>query len=461
MDPIVLPPGPSAPRAVQGAIALAAKLPAMRRMRARYGSAFTVDVPIFGRAVVISDPAEIKQLFTTSPALADNLEINLGRVLGPGSLFALEGEAHRKQRKLLVPPFHGRRLATYESIIEEETVRELASWPQSREFATLPSMMRITLNAILRAVFGARGGDLEALRTLLPPFVTLGSRLAVLPIPHADLGRFSPWGRFYAIRRDYDAIIERLISTAEQDPSLDERNDVLALLLQSRYDDGTAMSHAEIADQLLTLLTAGHETTATTLAWAIERLRRHPAVLRRLVEEADAGGSALREAAIMEVQRTRPVIDLTARQVKAESLQLGRWTLPRGQVVLVSIALIHDDDAVFPNARCFDPDRFVDAKPDTYEWIPFGGGTRRCIGAAFAAMEMNVVLRTLLRDFTLLPTDAPDERWHSRGVAFAPAKGGRAVVLRRSPAASPESIGAWHVDWRRTGRQSTPKAPVN
>ena len=215
MDPIVLPPGPSAPRAVQGAIALAAKLPAMRRMRARYGSAFTVDVPIFGRAVVISDPAEIKQLFTTSPVLADNLEINLGRVLGPGSLFALEGEAHRKQRKLLVPPFHGRRLATYESIIEEETVRELASWPQSREFATLPSMMRITLNAILRAVFGARGGDLEALRTLLPPFVTLGSRLAVLPIPHTDLGRFSPWGRFYLIRREYDAIIERLISTAE------------------------------------------------------------------------------------------------------------------------------------------------------------------------------------------------------------------------------------------------------
>jgi cytochrome P450 family 138 len=431
MTAVTLPDGPSLPRFVQGGMALAAPLWMMRRLRERHGSAFTIDVPIFGKAVVISDPAEVKQLFTTSPEIADNLDINLGRVLGPNSFFAISGDAHKKQRKLLVPPFHGRRLRAYEAIVEEEAVREMTTWPEGREFVSLDSMMRITLNAILRAAFGADGTELAALRELLPAMVKLGSRLAVLPIPRTDLGRRSPWGRALGYRREYDAIVGRLIAAARQDPQLDERNDVLALMLQSRYDDGSGMSRDEIADQLLTLLTAGHETTATTLAWAVERLRRHPAVLRRLADEADAGGSDLREATILEVQRVRPVIDRTARQVRVPSMRLGRWTLPKGQVVLVSIYLIHTDEALFPNARSFDPDRFAGTRPDTYHWVPFGGGVRRCIGAAFAHMEMNVVLRTMLRDFTLEPASERGERWHSRGIAWCPAKGGRAVMRRR------------------------------
>jgi cytochrome P450 len=308
----------------------------MGRLRERHGSAFMLNVPIFGKAVVISDPAEVKQMFMTSPEIADILDINLGLVLGPNSFFAISGDAHRKQRKLLAPPFHGRRLRAYEAIIEQEAVREMAAWPEGREFATLGPMMRITLNAILRAVFGADGGDLAELRRLLPAMVKLGSRLVALPIPRTDLGRWSPWGRAHAYRREYDAIIDRLIAAARQDPRLDERDDVLALMLQSRYDDGSAMSRDEISDQLLTLLTAGHETTSTTLAWAVERLRRHPAVLRRLADEADAGGSQLREATILEIQRVRPVIDGTIRKVRAPGLRLGRWTLPEGQVVLVS-----------------------------------------------------------------------------------------------------------------------------
>jgi cytochrome P450 len=437
MTTVTLPPGPTAPRFVQLVYALTHKQRGMPQMRERYGDAFTVNVPIFGHALVISDPAQVKQLFLTSPEVADNLDRNLGRVLGPGSLFALSGDSHKRQRKLLIPPFHGRRLAAYERIVEEETVREMASWPEGRPFAVMPSTMHITLNVILRAVFGAEGAELDSLRAKLPTAVKLGSRLAVLPVPRVDLGRWSPWGRFWAMRREYDAIIDGLIERAEQQGSLDERDDILALMLQSRYDDGSRMSRNEIADQLLTLLTAGHETTATTLAWTVERLRRHPAVLRELVEEADAGGSALREATLLEVQRSRPVIDLVGRQVKAESLQLGPWTVPQGRAVLVSIALTHDSESVFPNARAFDPHRFVGAKPDLYQWIPFGGGTRRCLGAAFATMEMNVFLRTLLRDFTLEPTDEPDERWHSRGVASAPAKGGIAVVRRRTAAAAP------------------------
>lgn len=439
MTTVTLPPGPSASRAVQGAYALTVPRRGVRQMRERYGDAFTVNVPIFGRAVVISNPVEVKQLFTAGPEVVDNVEPNLGRIMGPGSLFALTGEEHRQQRKLLVPPFHGRRLAAYEQIVEQETVRELASWPQNREFPTLPSMMRITLNVILRAVFGADGAELARLREMMPAAIKLGSRLATLPLPRVDYGRWSPWGRFWAMRRQYDTMVERLIDKAARDGALDERDDILALMLQCRYDDGSAMSHSKIADQLLTLLAAGHETTATTLAWAIERLRRHPAILRELVAEVDAGGVALREATILEVQRTRPVIDLVGRQVKTDSFRLGRWTLPKGYTVLVSITLIHDDEALFPNPRAFDPYRFLGAKPDLYQWIPFGGGTRRCLGAAFATMEMNVILRTLLRNVTPLPTKQREERWHFRGVANAPARGGRAIVRRRTaPAARRE-----------------------
>jgi cytochrome P450 family 138 len=430
MPTVTLPPGPTTPRAVQGAYALTVPRRGMRRMRERYGDSFTVNVPIFGRALVISDPAEVRQLFLAGPDVADNLDRNLGRVLGPGSLFALGGEEHRRQRRLLVPPFHGRRLAAYERIVEEEAVREMASWPPDRPFPTLPSMTRITLNVILRAVFGAEGAEFAELRALLPKAIALGSWLAVLPLPKA--GRWTPWGRFRAMRREYDAILARLIGKALRDKDLDQREDILAMLLGSRYDDGSPMSQDEIADQLLTLLAAGHETTATTLAWAVERVRRHPAVLAALVAEVDSGGRALREATILEVQRTRPVIDLVGRQVRTDGLRLGRWVLPKGYAVLVSITLVHDNESLYPNPRAFDPTRFLDARPDLYQWVPFGGGTRRCLGASFAHMEMDVVLRTLLRDLTLVPTTGPDERWRSRGVANAPADGGRAVVRRRT-----------------------------
>jgi cytochrome P450 len=403
----------------------------MHALRRRYGDTFTVNLPIFGRAVVISTPADIRRLLTAGHGVVDNIEPNLGRVLGSGSIFALSGQAHLRQRKLLVPPFHGRRLAAYERIVEEETVREMAAWPRGRSFPVLPSTMRITLNVILRAVFGAEGTEFTRLRAMLPRAIVLGSLLAAVPVPRVDWGRWSPWGRFRLMRREYDELVDGLIARAEREARLDERDDILALMLQARYDDGARMSRDEIADQLLTLLAAGHETTATSLAWAVERLRRHPAVLDALVREVDAGGSALREAVISEVQRTRPVVDLFGRRVTAETFELGPWRLPRGTLVLASIALVHDDDAVFPNAAAFDPSRFVGTRPDPYQLIPFGGGTRRCLGAAFATMEMNVVLRTMLRDVTLLPTTERGERWHFRGVASAPADGGRAIIQPR------------------------------
>lgn len=429
----VLPPGPALPRSVQGAVALVDRRAALTAMRRRHGPDFTVDVPIFGEVVVIGDPAHVQQIFRSAPEELDTVEGSLGRVLGAGSLFALKGERHRVQRRLLTPPFHGNSLRSYRGVILEESRHEFAGWPEDREFATLPAMMRITLAAILRAVFGARGAQFTRLQSLLPPAVALGSRLSIVPVPQWDWGRLSPWGRFFAARREYDAIVDELIAIATADPALDDRTDALAVLLRSRYADGTAMSRDEIADQLLTLLTAGYETTATTLAWSVERLRRHPQILARLVAELDDGGEELLDATIAEVQRCRPVVDTTFREVAAPSYRLGPWTLPHGQTVMVAIGLVHDGSGL-DDRPGFDPDRFLGGRPDPAGWIPFGGGARRCIGAAFATMELKVVLRELLSQFTLHPTAERDEPMRSRGVAMAPGRGGRAVVTRRRAA---------------------------
>ncbi|MBV9514591.1 MAG: cytochrome P450 [Mycobacteriaceae bacterium] len=429
-DPVRLPPAPPIPKLLAGIGFVAGRGRTVGALAKRYGSAFTLKLPIFGDAVVISDPAVIKDLFTSSAERVGRAS-NLGVILGPGSTFSLDGDEHRERRKLLVPPFHGKRMQGYEHLVEEEVRREIAGWPEGQEFQTLQPMMRITLNAILRAVFGAQGGALDELRELLPPAVALGSRLAVLPeFARRDLGRWSPWGRFLAYRRRYDEIIDRLIAEARSDPAFDERSDVLSMLLAARYENGEPICDRHVADELLTLLTAGHETTATTLAWTVERLRRHPRLLARLTEEADAGGSQLQQATIWEVQRTRPVVDGTLRMTRTR-IRLGEWVIPANHIVIVSIGLAHASEENFPNAKAFNPDRFLGTTPDTHTWIPFGGGVRRCIGAAFANMEMNVTLRTLLREFEFATTYAKGEPAHSRGVTTAPAHGGRAVVYRR------------------------------
>ncbi|CAM3670345.1 cytochrome P450 [Smaragdicoccus niigatensis] len=432
-----LPPGPNLPTFVQGIAFLGARPRSLQFLQDRYGSEFTLHIPVFGQTVVLSDPALIKQLFQTSPAVAGNIKPNLGRVVGKGSMFNLEGEAHRQQRKLLTPPFHGKRMHNYEAVIEEEFRRESATWPVGREFDSIGPMTRITLNAILRAVFGAEGAEFEELRKLLPPWVALASRLAALPEPPVDLGPWSPWGRFKKARRAYEGIIDRLVEKALADPNLSEREDILALMLQSRYDNGEPMARSDIADELAALLAAGHETTASTLAWAVERLRRHPALLERLVEEANEGGSELRQATIWEVQRTRTVIDFAGRNVLAPSLTLGEWTIPHGTNIICAIRLAQSNPEYFPDPHRFDPDRFLTGKANTAALIPFGGGTRRCIGAAFASMEMDVVLRNLLRDFDVATTTAPSERSHFRGVAYSPADGGKLKVSRKTAVTRP------------------------
>jgi cytochrome P450 len=406
---------------------------AIERMRARYGEMFTAHSVAVGTVVVISDPELIRTTFTADPTVLHAGDRSpLRRILGRNSLLTLDEERHMSQRKLLLPPFHGQRMAAYEGIIEEEAEREFATWPQGTQLRSLEPMMRITLNVILRAVFGAEGERLEELRELVPAMVTLGSRMALLTFAQRDLGRRSPWGRFLRMRADFDRIVGGLIEDARRDPQLAERTDVLALLVQAHHDDGSPMSFEEIADELLTLLAAGHETTAASLGWAVERLTRRPEILERLVAEADAGGGELREATIRELQRVRPVVPFAGRFVM-EPFELGGYVLPPGVTIGVSMMLTQTDPRVYPEPRRFDPDRYIGRKPDTYSWVPFGGGIRRCIGAAFAHMEMDVVLRTMLRRMELATTTERAERLRFRGVAFAPAAGGLVTVTRRRP----------------------------
>jgi cytochrome P450 len=445
-EPIRLPPGPRIPKPVQAVAFMVANHRMFAILARRYGtSVVRVNLPHNSHAAVITDPILAKELFSTGTDLVERAGYgagSIGAAFGPGSTFSLAGNEHAERRKLLAPPFHGKRMRGYDRIIEEEVMREIADWPEGREFKTLEPMMRITLGAILRAVFGAAGPALDELRQLVPAMVTLGSFLVVMPpIARRDLGPWSPWGRFLKKRRRFDAIIDSLIADARADPAVEERSDVLALLLQARYDDGEPISDRHIADELLTLVASGHETTASSLAWALERVSRHPELLSRLTDEVDAGGSELRQATIWEVQRTRPVLDGTTRRTKTR-IRLGDWVLPEDTNVIISIQLAHGSEENFPAAASFNPDRFMGTVAKPVAWIPFGGGVNRCVGAAFANMEMDVALRTLLREMRFAPTDAPGERARWRGVATVPTRGARAVVYRRTPETSSDADAA-------------------
>ncbi len=395
-------------------------------MRRRYGNLFTLRVIGFARLIVVADPALIRQVFTEDPQvlIVGGDENPLGPVLGEHSLLVIDGVRHLEQRKLLLPPFHGERMRAYEGLIAEITAAEVDGW-RDGQVETLPAFQKITLRAILRAVFGAKEDEVAALERILPPFVDLGAAMATLGRPfQKDLGPWSPWGRFLRKRAEVDRMLDALIERARTDPELAERVDVLALLVQARHSDGSPMANAEMRDQLLTLLTAGHETTASTLAWAVERMRRNPETIPRLHDRA------YRDAFIREVQRQRPVVSFAARTTIAP-YALGGYTLPAGVRIALAASLTHFDPDLFAEPQRFRPERFLDAKPETYAWIPFGGGVRRCIGAAFAHMEMDVVLRTLLERVEIVGEPGlPDARWKFRGVTQVPSDGGLATVRR-------------------------------
>lgn len=437
-----VPPGPRAPLPVQTLAILTRQRPYLERQRRKYGPMFSINLLGLGHMVVISDPELIKHTFMAPPdVLHAGSRSPLRKVLGDNSLLGIDEDHHMEQRKLLLPPFKGQRMKAYEPLIEEIANAEIDRWPVGTEFATVKTMTTITMRAILRAVFGATGATMHELEALLPRWTELGQSLSRFPQIHKDLGPRSPWGRFLRMRAEVDQILDGLIEDTKNDPDLETRPDVLALMVQARREDGSPLSNAEIRDQLVTMLAAGHETTSHTLSWAIERLRRHPHVLDRLVEEARTGGKEYREATILEVQRMRPVISFAGRHT-IKPFEVGGYRIPRGVLIGLSAGLTHYDPNLFPHPDRFDPDRFVGVRPGTYSWIPFGGGRRRCIGATFAHMELDVVLRLILQRVTLAPTDAPDEKWHFKGVAWSPKEGGRALITElRPPQAAPRDEG--------------------
>lgn len=429
-----LPPGPRLPRAMQTAWYAARPTSMLRRCRARYGPVFTLRTYGLGDMVFLADPAAVKQVFTGDRDLLHAGEANAAMepVLGPHSLLLLDGDRHLRERKLLLPPFHGEAVRAYAQRIEEIAARDVARWPLGKPLAVRPRMQAITLEVILRAVIGVRDpARLERLRTLLPKLLdfSLSDMWAVWIYPgvmNTFLGRRH---RAIRVQPEVDRLLLEEIAEHRRDP--EGRDDVLALLVAARDEHGEPLSDRALRDHVVTLLLAGHETTTTGLAWAFERLVRHPAVLARLVDEVRAGdGDDYLKAVVDETLRVRPVIWGVWRKLTAAAEVAGH-RLPAGTTVEPSISLLHESGA-FEDATEFRPERFLDgAGPPAYTFIPFGGGPRRCIGASFALTEMRAVLRTVLRSVELAPTDAPSEQPRVHHVTLVPSRGGRVVVERR------------------------------
>jgi cytochrome P450 family 135 len=430
--PSALPPGPRAPRTLQTLRFMREPVSLWEEAVRGYGQTFTLRLHGPGDVVFISDPPSLKQLFSADRVnrIAPGRNILLGPLLGENSVLLANDEDHLRRRKLMLPPFHGERMRAYESVIEEATTRQVESWPSGEAFALHPSMQALTLEVILRAVFGVEARDRreELSRLLVAILATTQSARAVgLVVPR--LRRLPPWRGTVARIERADAILAREIAERRADPRLREREDILSMLVAARFEDGSAMDDRDVRDQLMTLLLAGHETTATSLAWAFDLLFHRPEAMIRLREEAVGDDGEWMDAVIAESMRLRPVVPFTGRQLRAPA-SLGGHDLPEGAVVMAGIYLTHMREDVYPRAREFLPERFLDSPPETYSWIPFGGGTRRCLGASFAQFEMRVALRTILRSAVLRPARPEPERMVRRNVTLAP-KGGTGAVLER------------------------------
>jgi cytochrome P450 len=396
----------------------------MSQCAARFGETFTLRIVHEGTWVVLSNPAHVKQVFTGDPQTFHAGEGNrvLLPFLGPHSLLLLDEDDHMEQRKLLLPPFHGQRMQRYGELMREVAAAEIEEWPSGEPYRLRPRMQAITLEIILRAVFGLEQGErLEELRRELRRLLDLLTHPQMLLLPLL-LGpeRLARMALFHRLHARVDELIYELIAERRGAADLHAREDVLSMLLEARHqDDDSPMSDEELRDELLTLLTAGHETTATALAWAVERLIRHPEKLGRLSEEVDAGETRYLEAVVTETLRLRPVISIVARRL-AQPVEIGGWQLPAGVTVAPSIYLVHRRPEVYPEPERFEPERFLESSPGTYTWIPFGGGVRRCIGGSFAHFEMQMVLAELVTRRRLRPTRPQSERVFRRAITETP-----------------------------------------
>jgi cytochrome P450 family 135 len=435
-----LPRGPRVHPLVQTIVWAFAPTWVMDRCARRYGDMFTLTFWPSGRKLVIVSEADaVKAVFTAPPDVAPSAAgaSPIAPIMGPSSVITLTGPEHMRQRKLLLPPFHGERMREYEDVIVQATRRSMAEWPLGEPMKLSERTRAITLEVILRAVFGVEAERMGALREAIGGLLTPGQTPALLLAALRRPIQARPTGAIGRALDHLDEVTYAEIARRRAQEDLAERTDILSLLMLARDEEGQAMTDQELRDELVTLLLAGHETTATAVAWAVERLVRYPDKLRRLVAEIDAGeGDEYMQAVISETLRVRPVVPLVVR-VLQEPLEVGGRELPKGARVVPSIYLTNRNPHVYEAPSEFMPERFLDKAPETFSWIPFGGGIRRCIGASFATLEMKLILQTVLRE---LAPSVPARggrlsrkgEWNRRrAITLVPSAGARVVWRRR------------------------------
>jgi cytochrome P450 len=441
---MTLPPEPSHSPLVQTLRWAFRPIPFMEECRRRYGDSFSVRFLGFERPMVmISDPEAVKALYRErSHGLPPGRNIVLEPILGSKSLLIQEGAEHLSRRKLMLPPFHGERMRSYESTMTEIVEAEINSWPLNSAFPIHARMQAVTLEVILQVVFGVSSGPrLDRLRGMLSTVLqeTASPGKQVLGLALRRFGGNGPFARFEGQLREVDELLFAEIAEHRERPDLEERADILSMLMTAEFEDGSRMEDKELRDQLMTLLLAGHETTATALAWTFDLLLRHPAALGRLREELAAGEEDYLRATISESLRLRPVIPLAGRRLGKELVADG-LTLPPGTDVTPAIWLTHTRADIYSEPFAFKPERFLEEGPDTYGWIPFGGGVRRCIGATFAEFEMRIVLREVLTRCELRKADPRPERTGRRNITLSPKAGTPVVLTARVAAREPVAV---------------------
>ncbi len=430
-----LPPGPRLPPLVQLAWIWLRPTSAMLALR-RYGKRATIALPFQSPLVALSDPADIREVLTADPEVLHPGEGSfvLEPLLGRHSVILLDEDAHLEQRRLLLPAFHGERMQALAGLMEELTEAELQGWPTDAPIALHPRLQRLTLEIILRAVFGLeRGSRLDHLRESMGELLEFTENpMSIVPAVHR-LGRWIPLlRRFNRVRAQTDAMIfdevreRRAALHAGAEPGAD----ILSMLLTARHQDGSEMSVQELRDELMTALVAGHETTASALGWALVHLAGEQRIQGRLIAEIDAGDSEeYLTATVHEILRLRPVVPMLEPRLTKRPVTIGGVEYPAGVALLCSAFLVHHDPEIYPEPFAFRPERFLESQPGTYTWLPFGGGRRRCVGAAFAQQEMKIVLTALLRRFTVEACGARPETTARRSITFSP-RGGATVMLR-------------------------------
>jgi cytochrome P450 len=407
------------------------------KSRREYGEVFRFRGIVPGRPVVTSHPDHVKSLFTAKPALAPSLtsESPLRPIVGKDSVLTAQGDRHMRQRKLLLPAFHGDSVKLYMDSINEATEREIDRWPVGKELELAPRMQAITLDVIMSGIFGIDGSPAPGtaehqLRSATKQLTELSTWPVAKVAEFMNVGSSEPRGFLRQAMTVIDRPTYKLIKQRRAEEDLEGRHDILSMLLQARTEDGEELTDQELRDELLTLVLAGHETTANSLAWTWERLTRTPAAYDELydaVRNDREDKDAQVEAAIHESMRSRPVIPIIGRRVTVP-WQLGEYAVKAGTPISMSIMLLHHREDLYPEPFDFKPQRWIGRKPGTYEWIPFGGGTRRCLGASLALAEMRVVLESMVRRLDI-EADRPEaEHVQHRNVTMIPARGARVVI---------------------------------